>query len=314
VLFLLSPAIGEVLSGSTPLFKLLTPGGPIVLAYLALLYGGGALLIRELTHRWQKGWPTVLILGAAYGIVEEGLFVKSFFDPHWHDLGPMANYGRWAGVNFVWAVMLTIYHAFVSIALPILLANLMFPSKRAEAWISRRAFRILASVWTIDVVFAAFFFNRYSAPLLPYLATVLLVVALYQLARQAPASFAVSRRPSPRLALWFWLAGFAGTLLLFILGWGLPTSTVPPLITVVLLGALLSGFGWVVLSLAGASPLPDRHCLWLAAGGLSFFVFFAFLQELRHKAPWQSLMALAAIVFIVWLARRPASSLQRATS
>ncbi|MCG2769572.1 MAG: hypothetical protein L6435_14495 [Anaerolineae bacterium] len=37
------------------------------------------MLIRELRVRWGKGWPTVFVLGAAYGVLEEGLMVKSFF-------------------------------------------------------------------------------------------------------------------------------------------------------------------------------------------------------------------------------------------
>ena len=45
--------------------------------------------------------------------------VKSWFDPHWVDLGIFGSYGRLAGVNWVWAAGLTIYHAIYSIGLPI---------------------------------------------------------------------------------------------------------------------------------------------------------------------------------------------------
>ena len=48
---------------------------------LASLYGSGALLIRELKVRWRKGYVSMFLLGTAYGIIEEGLMVKSFFDP-----------------------------------------------------------------------------------------------------------------------------------------------------------------------------------------------------------------------------------------
>jgi hypothetical protein len=78
VLFFLAPAIGELLSGSSPpaeFFK------PFPLLLLSALYGGGALLLRELALSWGKRWPTILTLGLAYGILEEGLMVKSFFDP-----------------------------------------------------------------------------------------------------------------------------------------------------------------------------------------------------------------------------------------
>jgi hypothetical protein len=90
--------IGELLSGSAPPVEF---SGPFVLLVLSALYGSGAILVRELRLRWGKGWPTVFALGAAYGIVEEGLMVKSFFDPNWMDLGLLGSYGRWAGVNWV---------------------------------------------------------------------------------------------------------------------------------------------------------------------------------------------------------------------
>ena len=42
------------------------------------LYGPGVILIREAFVRWKKGWASVLILGAAYGILEEGLDSQHF--------------------------------------------------------------------------------------------------------------------------------------------------------------------------------------------------------------------------------------------
>jgi len=58
---------------------------------------------------------TILILGAAYGIVEEGLMVKSFFDPQWVDLvpwrlRPLAEV-NWSGAG------LTLFHAVWSIGI-----------------------------------------------------------------------------------------------------------------------------------------------------------------------------------------------------
>ncbi len=48
VLFFLSPAIGELLSGSSPPKEFFNP---VTLLLLALLYGSGAILCRELTLR-----------------------------------------------------------------------------------------------------------------------------------------------------------------------------------------------------------------------------------------------------------------------
>jgi hypothetical protein len=51
------------------------------------LYGSGAIVMRELKIRWRKDFRGFLLLGGAYGKLEEGLMVKSFFDRNWMDLG-----------------------------------------------------------------------------------------------------------------------------------------------------------------------------------------------------------------------------------
>src|SRR5439155_716372 len=107
---------------------------------LIWLYGAGVLVMRETAVRWKTGWPSILLLGAAYGIIEEGLAVKSFFDPAWMDLGTLGWYGRWLDVNWVWAVWLTIYHAVVSIAIPIFLMEWIWPRVRGQPLTSRRGY------------------------------------------------------------------------------------------------------------------------------------------------------------------------------
>jgi hypothetical protein len=53
-LLVLSPALGELLSGScTPLRFF----NPLTLLALILFYGGGTVLIRETRVRWQLQWP-----------------------------------------------------------------------------------------------------------------------------------------------------------------------------------------------------------------------------------------------------------------
>ena len=78
VLFFGAPAVGELLCGNMPPSKFFNPAA---LVCVSILYGGAAILIREAALRWDKGWPTILALGAAYAVIEEGLMVKSFFNP-----------------------------------------------------------------------------------------------------------------------------------------------------------------------------------------------------------------------------------------
>ena len=62
---------------------------PSVAAQLGMLslficfYGSAAVLIREITRRLRRGWPTILLLALAFGVVEEGLLTQSLFNPNY---------------------------------------------------------------------------------------------------------------------------------------------------------------------------------------------------------------------------------------
>ena len=120
VLIVMAPLVAEVFSGSTPITQ---PG--LFLVDL-LIYGPGALLIRELARRCQRGWASILLLGVAYGFIEEGLALQSLFDPHY---GTVALWGaRIFGVKWVYtSVVITWIHPVWSVAIPIALTELLFP-------------------------------------------------------------------------------------------------------------------------------------------------------------------------------------------
>jgi len=305
-LFLLAPIIGELLSGSMPPAEFFNP---INFTLAATLYGSGALLARELAQRWGQGWPSILVLGAAYGIIEEGLAVKSFFDPNWVDLGVLGEYGRWAGVNWVWSLQLTLYHAVFSIAIPILLVNLLFPAQRGQSWISRRMFKVLSVVFSADVVFMYFALTPYRPPWLPYLLAVLGVIGLGVVARRLPQPMFTANRVNVPRPFWFGLTGFLFTVALFFLADGLPNMNIEPGLTLLLLADLPIVAGWIVLQMSGhGAAWSSQHQLALAAGGLSFFILLAPLQELDTARPdnttGMSLVGLAMALFLVWLSWR----------
>jgi hypothetical protein len=141
-LLLLSPAVGELLSGSSPPSQFVNP---ILLLFLLGLYGCGALLVRELTTRFHLNVLGILLLGVAYGIIEEGLTCKSFFNPYWKDVGYLSTYGRAWGVNWLWTLGLIAYHAVVSITVPVFLTEALFRDWAAGPWLRRRGW-IIAGV------------------------------------------------------------------------------------------------------------------------------------------------------------------------
>ena len=298
-LFVLAPFIGEVLSTSTAIIDYLNPWN---LFFLGGLYGAGAILIRELVVRWDKGWLTILLLGIAYGIIEEGLAVKSFFDPNWQDLGSLVGYDYWMGVNWVWAVHLTLFHMVYSIAISILLTELTFPSHRHHAWTGKWGFRFLVALFAFTVMLF-FAITENDPPVMQYLITCGVIVLLYRVSRRS--SLKVARRtitvPPPSR---FIIAGFIIALVWFFSVWLMPERGVSPIILVGwLLGWAIISSCWILWRSGNGFAWNQKHQLALVSGFLGFLmlltplvgaVFCLYLLwlwrnlNLRLQAPTQS--------------------------
>lgn len=314
-LFFLAPAIGELLSGSSPPAEFFNP---FVMLLLAALYGSGAILVRELSLRWGKGWKAIFVLGATYGIVEEGLMVKSFFDPNWVDLGVLGTYGRWAGVNWVWSVELTIYHAVFSIAIPIFLVELAFPSLRHEPWVGRRGLGFLAVLLAADVVFGFLALTPYRPPFGLYLLAIIAAALLYSYARRLPAAGLNAPRPTASILpmaaaqvarpAGFALLGFGGTFAWFILSWVVPNLPAPVPVALLAMISIAWAVTWLARRMSGQGAWQDQHRLALASGALGFFILLAPLQQMDTSRPdntsGMALVGLAASLGLVWLWRR----------
>jgi hypothetical protein len=156
VLVLLAPAVAEVLFGATPI----TDPGSLLIE--VAVYGCGALLIRELV-RWRGlGWASILALGVSYGIIEEGLALQSLFNPDLFNAGDLGF--RSLGVNWVWTQWTLGYHAVWSIAIPILLSELLFPSRRDERWLGRPGLLATGLFYVLGIAALAAVFRLVVAP------------------------------------------------------------------------------------------------------------------------------------------------------
>ncbi len=322
-LFLLSPVIAELVSGSAPPSQWLVP---TTWMFLVPLYGAGAVLARELAVRWKTGWLGVILLGAAYGILEEGIDVMSFFNAAWPDLGASAAYGRWADVAWVWTTHLTVYHAAFSVAIPILLVHLIYPKSRGEAWLGCFGFACFGFLLAAAVVGGNIFFRaafHYAPPPLPYLGAMIAAAALILLARRvhppAPAP-ALQEKPLPH-PFFFGLAGFGATVAFFYSGWALPETNLPPILTILIVLAIASGiYALLAASFRHGRQFTDTRKLALAFGGLMFFILFAPILEASggNKTTGESysgmvcigmltFLSLTALSLIVWRRERHAA-------
>src|SRR5438067_9369308 len=155
VLIVMAPLVAEVLPGSTPITL------PALLLSDLLIYGPGALLIRELVRRRGRGWVSILLLGAAYGLIEEGLALQSLFNPAY---GHVSQWGaRLLGINGLYTEVIIIIHVVWSVAIPILLTELLFPARRTTPYLHRFGL-IVTGIWYILGVALLGLFARTTYP------------------------------------------------------------------------------------------------------------------------------------------------------
>ena len=298
VLLLLAPILGELVSAhQTPLEFI----NPVNFLILSLPYGFGALICRELIVRWKKGGLSLLLLGAAYGIFEEAIVVYSIFDQSWSELGTLAHYGFFQGVNWTWAAGTIHFHTLISIGASVLLTELMYPEQRRQRWLGNKAlagcFAGLLLWIPVMGLIMALDMGRHFPPLGWYVTAwvvlLLLGLAAYRIP-DLPVPASGRKIPHP---IMFFLIGFVNMSLFFFTVYLSPDLKIMPLwATMLCLLALDAGTLWAVLRLSGNGyGWNDRHRLAFITGSLGFFIYFGFDKDLSQ---WNgsSIVSLLAII------------------
>ena len=299
-LLLISPAIGELLSGSAPPLEFFNPFGFILLVGL---YGVGVLIVRELSIKWKKGWGSILLLGAAYGIIEEGLAVKSFFDPNWMDLGILGTYGRWLGVNWVWSVCLTIFHTVYSIAIPILIFSLLFPALKNKKLLGEKGLFVCFIIFFFVIIFIYLFLTPYKPNAFIYLITMIIVAVIVIAAWKVKASYMSAKNLIPLVRpKWFYFAGAAFGFLFFFIMYGIPNLVPFPLIPIILEGLLCMTVLMFIIKYSGYTK-NSSHKLAFTGGLLSPLIFLAFIHEINGVFG-MSIVAIFFIIFLFYIRKR----------
>lgn len=215
-LFFLAPFIAEFLLGDLPITLL------PAFVLLAPLYGGGALLIRELVRRTGRGWPSILLLGIAYGILEEAFTTQSLFNPdylgmHFHLLDP--SYIPALGIGVWWTLFVLTLHVAWSVCTSIALAEALAPSRSTTPWLSPIGLSIFALLFVVGVVAMtrmSYAKDHYLASHAQFITAAVLIVlftaAAFLLPRAKPA-VASGSVPNPWLTGLFALALASGVLL-----------------------------------------------------------------------------------------------------
>ncbi len=305
VLVLFAPVLAELLWGSTTISKAF-----VLIAELPM-YGGGALLIRELVRRSGRGWGSIFLLGAAYGIVEEGLALQSFFNP---TLYGASDWGaRILGINGVYTVWAIGYHAVWSVAIPILLTELLFPARRDTPYLGKVGLVITAIFYVLGIGLIGLSAHSipasagyWASPLLPGLALLgviaLAIVALVILPPRTPEPPLPVNAPTPWLILLVTaLSGFAWQFLLIWLKHFIPAITQGALVLLPLLGALAIAGVVIVLvrQWARARNWNDLHRLALVSGALIAHSVFGVLVLTQTTLDRVGLIILGLVMTIL---------------
>ncbi len=281
VLLFLSPLIGEVSSGSTPPLFVIQP---FFLVFLTTLYGVFALLTHEIIARRRLGWGNVLLLGAAFGVFQEALIVQTWFNfmsPQ-SPIHSISGYGVVWGTSLNWALNLTLYHAVVSITVPLILIAVFFPRRAPLPWLGPKRIVLLTAwmlllcgVMAVNVAFTQFAKDGYhSPPLVPYFlaaAFMLLLILLGVFVRfPAPRHNPAKRAPS----LWTVRLVCCGYMTLFFaFSLILPATGMPVAAAMAPMLLLFALAIWCVRSWSARAGWNERHLLSVAIGVILCFAF-----------------------------------------
>lgn len=301
ILLLLSPGIPEYLSGSSALNNIILNPSTFAIGLIANLglYGPGVLLVREAKVRWQKGWTTVLVLGVAYGLLEEGIALSTLFNPTANPVNKLGFYGHWLGVNWIWAIEIVSFHSLYSISLPIMLLGLALPEIKEQSLLkSSKSIKITFTILCIDV-FILFLFIRFAGHfwmgttvLLSSLGTIFILVFA---ARNVPVNVLTPRSLLPSVRPF--LMGIIGAIFYpAVLVTQSLASKLPPVVDALLVVMVQIFFLGLILRTIGKTD-NERNLIAFSAGLIIPIALFGIVSEIKLPL---SLLAVFIAVYLLW--------------
>ncbi len=159
VLVFLAPVLAELLMGGLLLVSRLW-----LLVPEMAVYGGAALIIRELARRRHRGWGMILLLGLAFAIAEESVILQTSLTPQFFPPAFSATFGWAFGVQWIYLVALLWYESVYAIVLPIYLAELLFPAQRDELWLSRRGLAVAVVLFLLSSAGVSWLWTHHGLP------------------------------------------------------------------------------------------------------------------------------------------------------
>lgn len=294
-LLLIAPIVGELLSGHQTLFDFINP---LQFILSALPYGFGAIICRELKVRWGKGWFCLVLLGIVFGIYEEAIVARSFWDPNWSELGALRDYSYWKGVVWVYAELLVHFHLTISIISSVVLVEILYFDRRHQPWVSRWGFGaclVGLALWMPPLIVL----NPFMPPLVGYILSWMTMIGLTYAAWRLPARIFRPRPGTTMRPLGYGIVAAVNTTLVFVSVFVLPEMGLPWMppwpVLFVFLAVLDALTFWMIMRWSGnGTRWDDRHKLAMVIGLLSFFIFFDGLKDIFEQ-PFSGLSLVAVV-------------------
>jgi hypothetical protein len=255
-----------------------------------MVWGCGALLIREAVRRWQGGWLSALSLGLALSVAEEFIIQQTSLAPlNW--MGVTSANGRAWGVNWFYFLFMLGYESVWIVLIPIQITELIFPAHKDKPWLRVRGLVISSVVFLIGSYIAWFLWIKNARPNVFHMpdyhpAPVTIILGLLAIVALIFAGYALrtvrSIEPNPaRSAPRPWLVFIASLVMVFPWYFMMALLFIPKEIP--LLPPMIAELAWAIVVIylikrwATATGWNNMHRWSLTFGALIFCMVAGFL-------------------------------------
>jgi hypothetical protein len=310
-LMMLAPVCAEYLAAYDE-----STGDPAELLWglliLSPLYGASALIIREIARRASLGWPGLILMASAFGVLQAGVVDQSLFSIDYRGIGGWEEGRRGTlieplGISAHMAQLFIVGHVIYSICAPIALIEALRPNRQHQPWLGNVGLAVIAVLYVGASIFVLIYHlaNESShASSIQVVSSLLvgggLIVAAFMLGRRQRPTV---ERYTPRPRTVFIVSFVAATALNCVpetwIGFGLAVAI------------LIAGVACLA-RLSRASAWDTRHNVAVAAGALLSrallaFTYYPVIGNVSAVAKYLHNIVLLATILVVWtLAARAA--------
>ncbi|MEV6156954.1 hypothetical protein AB0L53_42105 [Nonomuraea sp. NPDC052129] len=287
-LIVLAPLVAEYLMGNAPVTSI-----SVVFVIALAPYGTGALLIREFARRTGRGWPTMMTLALAYGMIEEAYTTQTLWNPNWSGVR-ILDYGfiPALGIAAPWTLFMVGVHTVFSISVPIAVVEILAGSRRTTPWLGKVGFAVTGALFLAIVLLGTrVTMNRDGVASAPQLigagVVIAAIIAIGLSLGRRTALPTAGRAPSPWAAGALALVAGAVFVLLYAVDptglspWLAKALPLPAWLSVVIYLALFVTVGTLIVRWSRRPGWSDAHRLALAGGAMLTYAW--------HSFPWKSI-------------------------